>query len=1284
MSRLVDLSVCPDCRAPLDPHGTCTVCGLRLQGPLATELVTVMRQADTLVERLRRASAPAPAPTPAPAPRRATAATVRVREETERLRDQDRPLPARTAPVAPMAPMAPVARPVAPASRRRLPAASVPVVLLSLGALCLLVAAVVFVAVTWGRLGITGRTLVLVGVTGLVALAAAVVTRRGLRGAAEALWAVVAGMLALDLAGARSAGLLGLDGLGATGLTTLAGSCLTVLGVGVGLWAVRQPVARVVVLEGVAVLGALLVVAARVWAGTDVAPTVTVATPLLAALGLVVRRRLVVAAVGFAVLSLVSWLLLLAEGLGRLGKDVPLVTWWAAGRGWPLLAAAVLAGAATRLPTSHAALPRVAAGAALLPLVVLAQLPAVPGDVTTALLRAAAATLLLALVVRLAPRAWAWGALPYTVVGAAVLGTWLAVGTWSTLGSVRLDGSTGPFRSLVPDPGVPAAWSHLVLAVAVAAALVALSRLVPEAHRGEADRAARALLPGTAALGVVDLVVVLGPPLVLAAAVATVGALVGLVVAWRSRTEALPGAVAASAAAYLSALALAVGSAASSLLVAVALVLAAAVATAFVAAQRERTTWLAATLGPVAVLLGALALAGVVGLLDLRPGEGTPLLAAYAGAVLLLAAPVSRALPARLALEATAGVLALAAAAQTASTGQLVVVVGVAAAAVTLLAVLHGDRGAVGWLAAALGTVAATTATGLAWAQPAAWLLPLVVALLVRGLLRRRARPDAPLPPSTLGSGLALSLVAAVVTVDAARDGLLSLAVVALLAAAVLTTLVLVDRRWRRSQPGDAEAAGAGFVGVLVVAMLLVALRPVAGVGDDVLAISLAVLAGAVALGASRAVRDGAARLALEAGAVVVALLSLVVASGDAATSWTLGLVGLAAATLAATHRDRTEVGWVAAGAALAAGAVRLDAGLPVAAGWALLTTLPLVLGGLRQLDRDGRATPASALRGTLASGIGLALAGLAVLAADPLPGWVSVAGAVLALAGAAVLLALLERREAPLESALAAALLAGAGAAAGRALTRVVELPGALDGTFLAVWLAVWAAVVAVGASRATRRATTRWTLEGAAVLLGLVCLGLAPDPVVLATLLTVLGSAASVVAVTNLDRAALGWPAAAVLGVATVLRVVEGVSAPELHTLPAALVLVAAGLWRVRTDPGASSLDMMGSGVTLALLPSLLLALGDPVSVRGALVGTASVLTLALGVRLRLVAPFALGALATALLAVRHLTPYADAVPRWVALAAVGTALLVVGVTWEARRRDLRTAGRYLAELR
>jgi hypothetical protein len=142
--------------------------------------------------------------------------------------------------------------------------------------------------------------------------------------------------------------------------------------------------------------------------------------------------------------------------------------------------------------------------------------------------------------------------------------------------------------------------------------------------------------------------------------------------------------------------------------------------------------------------------------------------------------------------------------------------------------------------------------------------------------------------------------------------------------------------------------------------------------------------------------------------------------------------------------------------------------------------------------------------------------------------------------------------------------------------------------------------------------------------------------------------------------------------------------VQAPELYTHPAAVVLVVAGTWRLRTDEAANSFAALGSGLTLALLPSLLLALDEPVSVRGALIAAAGILVLTAGIQQRLAAPFVLGAVTTGLLALRHLEPYADAVPRWISLGAVGLALLLVGITWEARRRNLETAGRYLADLR
>ena len=83
---------------------------------------------------------------------------------------------------------------------------SVPSILLGLGALCLLVAAVIFLSVAWSRLGVGGRTGVLVGLTvttgGLGLLAA----QRGLRIAGESLSVVALGLVALDVVGADSAG----------------------------------------------------------------------------------------------------------------------------------------------------------------------------------------------------------------------------------------------------------------------------------------------------------------------------------------------------------------------------------------------------------------------------------------------------------------------------------------------------------------------------------------------------------------------------------------------------------------------------------------------------------------------------------------------------------------------------------------------------------------------------------------------------------------------------------------------------------------------------------------------------------------------------------------------------------------------------------------------------------------------------------------------------------------------------------------------------------------------
>lgn len=108
------------------------------------------------------------------------------------------------------------------------------------------------------------------------------------------------------------------------------------------------------------------------------------------------------------------------------------------------------------------------------------------------------------------------------------------------------------------------------------------------------------------------------------------------------------------------------------------------------------------------------------------------------------------------------------------------------------------------------------------------------------------------------------------------------------------------------------------------------------------------------------------------------------------------------------------------------------------------------------------------------------------------------------------------------------------------------------------------------------------------------------------------------------------------------------------------------------------------LGPGLVLGLTPSLLLALDEPVSWRGLGVGLAAVVLVALGVRLRLAAPFVLGVVATGLLALRNIWPAAAFIPRWTLLFLTGAVLLWAGMTWESRANDVRTAGRYVRGLR
>jgi cell division protein FtsW (lipid II flippase) len=167
--------------------------------------------------------------------------------------------------------------------------------------------------------------------------------------------------------------------------------------------------------------------------------------------------------------------------------------------------------------------------------------------------------------------------------------------------------------------------------------------------------------------------------------------------------------------------------------------------------------------------------------------------------------------------------------------------------------------------------------------------------------------------------------------------------------------------------------------------------------------------------------------------------------------------------------------------------------------------------------------------------------------------------------------------------------------------------------------------------------------------------------------------------------SRRSLTWAGGFLLAAATWVRLAQlGVHAPEAYTLPTALVLIAVGVWRMWKDDRATSLTVLAPGLALATVPSLLVTLDDPVSLRALLLGLACLGLVLAGVALRWGAPLVVGAVVGALLVLRVLAPYAAVVPTWLVIGLSGTVLTIVGITWESRLNNLRHASRYVGALR
>jgi hypothetical protein len=309
--------------------------------------------------------------------------------------------------------------------------------------------------------------------------------------------------------------------------------------------------------------------------------------------------------------------------------------------------------------------------------------------------------------------------------------------------------------------------------------------------------------------------------------------------------------------------------------------------------------------------------------------------------------------------------------------------------------------------------------------------------------------------------------------------------------------------------------------------------------------------------------------------------------------------------------------------------------------------------------------------------GLGVAAAGIAAAAVVAAVAW-----PVLATAAAAVALGVtgilhLRSRDADLRVL--------AGVLVPVSLATLVEAAAAVAAVDEA-WRGV-PVLLAVGALAIGR---ARTEIEVPAVLAGVLCavpaIAEAADPAGSVALhLTVAGFLVAATALANDHRRDAGWAGGALLFLASWVRLADlGIQAPEPYTLPLAAALLGVGVWRLRESPTATTATTLTPGLLLATVPSLLWTLGEPTSLRAALLGLGAVAMAVAGSALRWSAPLVIGASVGAAVVLRELGPYAGDAPAWVWMGLGGALLVVVGVTWERRLLEVRNAVGLLGRLR
>jgi hypothetical protein len=189
--------------------------------------------------------------------------------------------------------------------------------------------------------------------------------------------------------------------------------------------------------------------------------------------------------------------------------------------------------------------------------------------------------------------------------------------------------------------------------------------------------------------------------------------------------------------------------------------------------------------------------------------------------------------------------------------------------------------------------------------------------------------------------------------------------------------------------------------------------------------------------------------------------------------------------------------------------------------------------------------------------------------------------------------------------------------------------------------------------------------------------------DQTWLAAYLTLGGVVVTVSALVHPDRRELAWGGLGLFTLAQWVRLQQlGVDTVEAYTLPLAVVLLVVGLVRMWTS-GLSSQRALSAGLGLALVPTMLQVLLDPVSLRALALGLGCLVAVAAGVGLRWAAPLVAGAAVGTVLVLREAT-HAQLLQQWMVIGLVGVVLTLVGVTWERRLAELRAVAAYVRGLR